>query len=88
MNEWLAEIDPEIITADGFDDAIIGYVERFGNEVSALYDKQKCIQILMEDMTEEEANEYLDFNILGAYISTHNPAFATLYEKNEDSKID
>ena len=39
------------MTADGFDEAIIGTVERFGDsEAIILYDKEKVIQILMKDV--------------------------------------
>lgn len=49
MNEIvkrLAEIDPEILIAEGLDDALLGYVERTGEPPVALYDADKCIEIL------------------------------------------
>jgi len=76
----LAEVDSEILIADGFDDAIIGYVERFDGAY-ALYDKAKVIDILKKDMSEEEAIEYYAYNIIGAYMGEHTPAFATILSK-------
>ena len=53
----LEEENPEYLTADGFDDAILGTAERFGMHRVVLYDTTKCIDILMkrDKMTEEEA---------------------------------
>lgn len=64
---------------DGYDEAIIGTVERFGfSEIIVLYDKEKVIEILMKDMPREDALEYFDFNIIGAYVGEGTPVFATL----------
>ena len=70
--------EEEALLADGFEDALIGYVEVF-NRTVALYDRAKCIEILMEDgMSDEEANEYFNYNVVGAYVGEATPAFATL----------
>ena len=81
--EQLAEEadDPELLFADGFDEAILGTVDRFGQETAVLYDRQKVLEILMRDkMTYEEAEEYFSFNIIGAWIGDRTPAFAQLLE--------
>ena len=85
-DSWREHIDftENTMTADGFDDAIIGTVERFGTaETIVLYDKDKVIEILMEDMPHEEADEYFYYNILGAYVGDGTPAFATLIKDKE-----
>ena len=70
--------------ADGFDDAIIGTVERCGQtETVILYDKHKVIEILTRDMPLEDAVDYFEYNILGAYVGEGTPAFATLVEKKK-----
>ena len=69
--------------ADGFDDAVIGTIERCGQEAVVLYDKDKVIEILMKDMPLEDAMEYFEYNILGAYVGEGTPAFATLVEKRK-----
>lgn len=81
IREELAEINESMILLDGFDEAIIGYVDRFGDETVALYDKDKVIEILSRDMTYEEAIEYFDYNIAGTYLGHHTPAFATLIKQ-------
>jgi len=78
--EALSEIDPEILLADGFEDALIGHVQIF-SKTAALYDRAKCIKILRkrDGMTEEEAEEFFEFNVAGAYVGEHTPAFATFF---------
>ena len=71
--------EPAYIKADGFDDCLIGLGFRFGNRGTLIYDQAKVIQKLIDDsenkMTEEEALEYYEFNILGAYIGENMPIF-------------
>jgi hypothetical protein len=70
----ISEIYPDLLKADGFDEAIIGVVERIGVQ-AICYDKDKVIKILMKDMSEEEAYEYFEFNIGGAWVGEHTPFF-------------
>ena len=77
FRDILAEIDENILLADGFDEAFIGYVERAGSSTVACYDKDKCIEILAKDMTHEEAIEYFHFNTIGAYMGEYTPCFIT-----------
>jgi hypothetical protein len=78
--ELLAEVNEEMIFFDGYEAALIGYVERFGMEPIALYDRNKCIEILMkrDGMTCEEAEEFFSFNTIGAWHGDNTPAFAVL----------
>ncbi|HXA25616.1 MAG TPA: hypothetical protein VNW90_25335 [Acetobacteraceae bacterium] len=77
IRETLAEEYPELLTADGFDDAILGVVEGCGRETVVCYDYGKCVQILMRDskMDEAEAEEFLNFNTVGAYVGKETPMF-------------
>lgn len=78
IKEYLSEMDEEILLADGFDAALLGYVEIF-NKTVALYDRKKCIALLMEQGCDEDsAEEHFAFNIVGAYVGEYTPAFATL----------
>lgn len=78
--ELIEEINEKALTMDGFDDAIIGIVDRYGMESVLLYDWQKCIKILIDGGCEdaEEAEEYLHFNCLGAWLGDGTPAFANM----------
>ena len=64
------------LMADGFEEALIGFGTRFHNAV-AIYDLNKCLSVLVERvvMNQEEAEEYMDFNVLGAYIGEETPIF-------------
>lgn len=77
------------VLLDGFDEAIIGISEEFGNEPRIIYDKSKMLEILEnQGMTLEEAIEYYDFNILGLYVSNQNPIFLDISikpKKTEDN---
>ena len=81
MNE-LKEINPEALLADGFEDAYIGWCEVFNRPPLAAYDRDKCIEILMErdGMDYEEAEEYFDFNVIDAYEGEYTPVFLKRYE--------
>ena len=81
--EAIAEINEEMLFADGFDDALVGYIERAGMPSIACYDKYKCVDILAEDMNHEEALEYFYFNVLGSYVGENTPCFLT---RTEDEK--
>ena len=70
-------MDDTALKADGFDDAIMGYAGRCGMNDVLLYSTNKIIQILMErdGMTDEEAIEFFEFNIKGAYMGEGTPLY-------------
>ena len=65
---WFPE--DEFLKADGFDEAIIGIDEE---TMRLIYSVSKCIDILKKDMEEEEAVEYFNFNVKGAYMGEKTP---------------
>jgi hypothetical protein len=70
----ISEEHPDLLTLDGFDEAVLGVVERAGL-LAVCYDRNKIIEILMRDMNNEEAWEYYEFNILGAYMGEATPVY-------------
>ena len=68
--------------ADGFDQAIIGYTRIAGRKDVLAYDYWKCIDILKvrDGMSAEDAIEFMEFNVMGAYVGELTPAF--IYETN------
>jgi hypothetical protein len=59
---------------DGHDDAIIGVAERCGQPDLVVYDRDEIVKGLVKhDMTESEAEEFLEFNIAGAWCGEHTP---------------
>lgn len=79
VEEWLTDENPEALFMDGFDDAIVGVVKRHTKDTLVCYSYDKMVQKLIQDgMTEEEAVEYISFNIECAYHGDHQPVI--LYE--------
>ena len=73
--------DPELLFADGFDDAIMGTIERCSQPLVVVYDREKCIEILMErdGMSSDEAEEFFSFNVSGAWVGDRTPAFMSSF---------
>ena len=57
LGEQIAEINPDALVCDGFDDAIIGMGERINLGPIVAYDVEKIISIMVnrDGMTDEEA---------------------------------
>lgn len=73
----IASINPEALICVGFNDAIIGMVERFDLPIIVAYNVDKIISILIErdGMTYDEAYEFYEFNIKNAWVGENGPAF-------------
>ena len=74
--EQLMEIlaDEECLTADGFEDALVGCT--YGANVVAVYDINKMIEVLIEEgMAYEDAVEFLNYNVVGAYVGEKTPQY-------------
>ena len=68
------ENEIEVLFCDGYDDAIIGLGQSF-NTYKVIYDRNKILATLEKEMTEEEAVEFFEFNIIGAYVGESTPIF-------------
>ena len=74
---------------DGFDRAIIGVGGRNNTDSMIVYDYDKMVKILVarDDMSYEEAQEYIDVNIVGAWIGDTTPIIVnkkSIKEINEE----
>ena len=86
-------MNKDLLKLDGFDEAVIGVCMTWNNETLVeriVYDGNKIIELLKSDgeMDEEEAQDYLDFNIIGAYMGEATPIVmwpTTAEELNECS---
>lgn len=67
--------DTEFLKADGFDDAILGVSEDMNAEIRLIYSVSKCLEILMKDMSYEEALEHFNFNVSGSYVGGKTPVW-------------
>lgn len=74
-----------MMKADGLDKAIIGVGQQFDKPDRLIYDYDKCLLILMTDQgfTEEEAIEWMEFNVKGAYVGEGTPIFKIDYATYE-----
>ena len=80
-----SEVAEGALLADGFEDALVGYGYQCNYPI-AVYSRKGCINILMNDgiMDYEEATEYFDFNVAGAYVGESTPVFLDdEYDLNE-----
>lgn len=71
-----------MLIADGLDAAIIGVGRRCAQPDIVAYDVKKVISILMsrDDMTEEEAVEFYEFNIAGGWHGDQTPVWVLVGE--------
>ena len=77
------ETDEEIMLMDGFEEAFIGFSRRCGQPTLATYSFDKMIQVLVErdQMDVMEAEEYISYNCVGAWMGELTPDI--LYEHGE-----
>ncbi len=75
--EAIAEIDEDILLADGWDEAFIGLTDNHLRPISAVYSIDKIAQIMVErdGMSYEDAEDFIAFNITGAYVGDHGPIY-------------
>ena len=71
--EMIDRMDGAVSWSD-CDDAVIGTGSRCGSPDVFVYDYEKLIQVFVEQgMDYEEAVEWVDYNILGAYVGDTTP---------------
>jgi len=66
-----------VLLAHGFNRGFIGMTQEWNGRVRSVYDYDRCVRVLMrrDKMTEEEAIEYMDFNVVGSYVGDATPLF-------------
>jgi hypothetical protein len=81
VRQWIEyAFGSELLTADDLDRALVGVVEVKGSFPVVVYDKNRVIELLLEDgCTLEEALEHFDFNIADAYVGHYTPGYVTLW---------
>jgi hypothetical protein len=76
----------DILKIDGFDKAIIGVQE--GIQPRLVYDLWKIVDVLTEDMSEEDALDYIAYNITGAYVGESTPVIVDTERTLEQIEMD
>lgn len=69
--ERLTKDNPNAILWDDLNDAVIG----ISDNLCAVYDIDKIVECLQanDEMTEEDAHDWLGYNILGVYVGEFTP---------------
>jgi len=72
--EFVASHAEDAIVFDDCDSALIGYGLRIGLEPVAIYSHQLLVEnFIGQGMSEEEAVEYVDYNIVGSWVGERTP---------------
>jgi hypothetical protein len=75
IEQALEEIEESTLLMDGFDEAFIGWSRRINEPLLAVYSYDGLIKVCVErdGMDFEEAVEYVDFNVVGAWVGEQTP---------------
>jgi hypothetical protein len=74
----------QLLKLDGFDECYLGIGDSYGEHPALVYDQNKIIEQLKQDgMSEEEAEEYYEYNILGSYLGEKMPIFLNRIPLND-----
>ena len=84
--EWAEAMDVELLLLGSvedrmdFADAFVGVLE--DDPPKAVYSAEKIIAVFIErdNMSHEEALEWYDFNVVGAYMGENTPLFIMSFE--------
>ena len=76
IEEQVSKLNPEALTADGYDRSMKGIAYRDGRAV-VLYSSDKCIEQLMEDQdwSHEDAIDWFCYNTEYTYVGENTPIF-------------
>jgi hypothetical protein len=79
IQEYLESRGETVLLCDGFDEAFIGLSQRINEPLLAVYSYDKMIDVLVkrDGMEHEDAIDYLDFNVLGAWVGEQTPIIVT-----------
>lgn len=75
IQKYLEDIGEQALLMDGFEHAIIGFSQRINEPLLAVYNHDLMIQTLMkrDNMTYDEADEYIEYNCIGAWVGEQTP---------------
>lgn len=75
ISEKFEEMGETVLLMDGFDEAFIGWSQRMNEPILAVYSWDLMVKVCVErdGMTDEEAEDYISFNCLGAWVGEQTP---------------
>ena len=65
---------------DQYDSCLIGVGYRFHDGPLAVYDMDRVLSVLGEEMSEGDAQEWFEYNTLGAWVGEGTPIFVRLFK--------
>lgn len=71
-----------LLFIEGHDNAIVGLGRQFNN-YAVIYNQKVVVENLEKYMSYEDACEYFEYNIVGAYVGENTPIFLDLDVENE-----
>lgn len=75
---FLEELNPDALMYDGFEGALVGIASRCSTLPLALYDRSRCIQILVDKgMSHANAEDYFCYNVEGCWAGPNTPLIAS-----------
>lgn len=78
--DQLREENPDAIILAGYDSAFMGIARRCGQPSVAAYSYWKIIDELRKEMSYDDAVEFFEFNIGGAWMGENSPVFVEIEE--------
>jgi len=84
FKEKIAHENPDALLLDGFEDALVGVGYQPCSNAIALYSYSKCVDVLVtrDGMDKEDAIEYIEFNVRGAYVGENGPILIEILDVN------
>ncbi len=75
IDDALKEMEENTLLIDGFDEAFLGFSQRINQPILAVYSYDGLVKVCMDrdGMEWEEAVEYVDYNIVGAWVGEQTP---------------
>ena len=75
----------DLLGIDGFDEAALGVASRCGMDI-LVYDYNKIVEILekRDGMNYQDASDYINYNIIGAYMGEATPMVLTPFQIEEN----
>jgi len=77
FKEDMAALNAEALLADGLDEAIVGWGLQAAKLPVVIYNYDKCVEIFMRDndWDYEGAIEWMEYNVVSAYMGEGTPIF-------------
>ena len=83
VTAFVEEVSPDesLLLADGLEAAFVGVARQFSKPPVAVYDRDAVLAIFMtrDGMSEDDAFDHLEFNVMGGWHGEQTPLFLTFH---------